>query len=172
MSRKQNITTIFRGGNRDLPQMVQRMVIHSSRCIDSMEGGNRFTHLRSLIFFEPMDSSPCKSLLKLLSDGYRLLKVLELGGEQIKMIPSEVFRLLHLEYLSLRGTQVEIIPKPIGKLKKLQCLDLKDTNVTELPIQILMLLHLQYLSVRPIEAIGFKAPYEIGSLKSRKHCAI
>ncbi|CDP20516.1 unnamed protein product [Coffea canephora] len=102
----------------------------------------------------------------------KLLKVLELGGEEIEETPNEIFNLLHLTYLSLYGTKVARVPRAIGKLQHLEYLHLGDTRVRELPVEILKLLKLRYLivfqRVDPSDDSygfhGFKGPSKLGGL--------
>ncbi|KAK9928110.1 hypothetical protein M0R45_025264 [Rubus argutus] len=87
------------------------------------------------------------SMRKYLSNGFRLLRVLDLETAPIKTFPKEIMDLFYLSYLSLRKTRVKVIPRSIGNLQNLETLDLKKTHVSELPVEILKLQKLRHLLV-------------------------
>ncbi|XP_028091830.1 disease resistance protein RPM1-like [Camellia sinensis] len=139
-AREQNIvTTICKQGSRR-PEKVRRLLIRSTS--DNVEYSKRFSQLRSLFVWGPMDSLPIASLHELFRRGSRLLNVLDLEGNPLETVPDEDFKLIHLRYLGLRNTKVKMVPKLIGKLEKLETIDLGGTYVTELLDEIL---HLQRL---------------------------
>ncbi|CDP12939.1 unnamed protein product [Coffea canephora] len=102
----------------------------------------------------------------------KMLKVLDLNGEEIEETPNEIFNLLHLTYLRLCGTKVERVPRAIGKLQHLEYLNLGYTGVRELPVEILKLQKLRHLLVfHPVDPsdedygyYGFKGPPKLGGL--------
>ncbi|CAL5417088.1 unnamed protein product [Camellia sinensis] len=167
------VTTICKQGSRR-PEKVRCLLIQSTS--DNVEYSERFSQLRSLIVWGPMDSLPIASLRELFRRGSRLLNVLDLAGTPLETIPDEVFKLIHLRHLGLRDTKVKMVPKLIGKLKKLETLDLGGTYVTELPNEILHLQKLRNLTSFHLKSSticfefgnmsGFKAPSQIGSLQS------
>ncbi|XP_073051924.1 disease resistance protein RPM1-like [Primulina eburnea] len=169
-SRERNIFLPASGEKIMWPNKIRRMAIHSA-FTNAQESFN-VKYLVSLFWFEFEDSESVQILHRVLQDGCRLLKVLDLRGAPLDKIPSEVFKLYYLKYLSLRRTNIKIIPKSIGNLQNLETLDLKHCRVTELPIQILKLCKLRhllvysYISARDTFSSGhpqsFKAPYEIG----------
>ncbi|KAL7176779.1 hypothetical protein ACSBR2_030180 [Camellia fascicularis] len=172
-ARDQNVvTTICRQGSR-MPEKVRRLLIQSTS--DNVEYSKRFSRLRSLIVWGPMDSLPIASLRELFRCS-RLLNVLDLAGTPLETIPDEVFKLICLRHLGLRDTKVKMVPKLIRKLENLETLDLRGTYVTELPNEILHLQKLRsltsfHLKSRTIyfefgDISGFKAPSQIGSLQS------
>ncbi|KAL3497931.1 hypothetical protein ACH5RR_040663 [Cinchona calisaya] len=171
-SREQNLVTVSTGGDCSrFPNNIRRLAIHGF--IEDYHEYNRFRHLRSLIIFTHTNPLFESSLSKLLSGALKLLTVLHLEGAELKSIPDEVFRLFHLRYLNLSNTSVESVPKSIGKLQNLEYLNLIGSNVMELPICILKLRKLRELLVyhqgnysKNYEIRGFKAPREIGRLRS------
>ncbi|XP_059658813.1 disease resistance protein RPM1-like [Cornus florida] len=144
-SREQNIAAIVSKRSTTWPEKVRRLSIQYT--LGNLKHTNRFSQLRSLLMFS-VEEPISKSLNPILfNGGVRLLKVLDLRGASLKILPNEVGKLFHLRYLSLRRTEVETLPKSIGKLENLETLDLKNTNVTELPVQILKLQRLRHLLV-------------------------
>ncbi|XP_059656937.1 disease resistance protein RPM1-like [Cornus florida] len=165
-SREQNIAAMVSKESTTWPEKVRRLSIQYT--LGNLQQTNRFPQLRSLLMFS-VEEPISKSLNPILfSGGVRLLKVLDLRGASLEMLPDEVGKLFHLRYLSLRGTEVETLPKSIGKLENLETLDLKYTNVTELPVQILKLQRLRHLLVYNynLDTCGFKAIVGIEGLSS------
>ncbi|PIN23808.1 Apoptotic ATPase [Handroanthus impetiginosus] len=167
---EQDIVVVDSQGKIQWHDSIRRLALHgSSKPTQQIYKGK---YLRSLLFFGSPDSEWGPILYKILCGRCRMLKVLELRGTPIDVIPNEVFKLYHLKYLGLSDTQVTIIPKSIGNLGKLETLDLKQCQITELPIEILKLQRLQnlllysYLHVHNFfEGVqGFNAPYEMGRL--------
>ncbi|XP_057478846.1 disease resistance protein RPM1-like [Actinidia eriantha] len=180
-SREQNIVTVACECGIVWPRKVRRLSVHQN--LESEQESSCFPHLRSLIVFSSIDSFSILSKVALLSDGLRLLTLLDLEGTQLETFPNEVVKLCHLRHLSLRRTNLKAVPKSIGNLQNLETLDLKQTHVTELPDEILKLQRLRHLvlySYHPQLAgssfqvqRGFKAPMGIGSLSSlQKLCSI
>ncbi|PHU30147.1 hypothetical protein BC332_02240 [Capsicum chinense] len=104
------------------------------------------TKLRFLLTFGIADPQSLSCISQVLGSS-RMLRVLDLRGAPLKMIPEIIFKLFHLRYLSLRNTNVKVLPRSIERLKQLEILDLKQTYVTELPVEILKLENLRHLLV-------------------------
>ncbi|XP_059656936.1 disease resistance protein RPM1-like [Cornus florida] len=172
-SREQNIAAMVSKESTTWPEKVRRLSIQYT--LGNLQQTNRVPQLRSLLMFS-VEEPISKSLNPILfNGGVRLLKVLDLRGASLEMLPDEVGKLFHLRYLSLRGTKVKTLPKSIGKLENLETLDLKETNVTELPVQILKLQRLRHLLVYndDLDTYGFKAIVGIEGLSSlQKLCYI
>ncbi|KAF7847008.1 hypothetical protein BT93_L3464 [Corymbia citriodora subsp. variegata] len=65
--------------------------------------------------------------------GFRAVKVMNLGGTQIRSLPISLLHLQDLRALLLRGcNHLEELP-PLGSLTKLNILDLHDTSIKHLP---------------------------------------
>ncbi|KAF3773970.1 Disease resistance protein [Nymphaea thermarum] len=81
--------------------------------------------LRSLLFF-PVDYIKRPNLASY-SAQFMLLRILDLGGAEIKKLPKQIGRLLHLRYLCFR-TQCYCrpkLPRSIGNLQNLETLDIR-----------------------------------------------
>ncbi|XP_071917937.1 disease resistance protein RPM1-like [Coffea arabica] len=177
-SREQNMVTVTTGQPMTWPsEKVRRLAIHSSSNSSNIQYHQQrqfysFEHLRSFITVRSTNPLLSKTFLAEVLRSSKLLKVLELGGQEIEKTPNEVFNLLHLTYLSLYGTKVERVPRAIGKLQHLEYLNLGDTGVRELPVEILKLQKLRHLivlqRVDPSDSDygfhGFKGPSKLGGL--------
>nr|GMD65197.1 disease resistance protein RPM1-like [Ipomoea batatas] len=153
------------------PEKARRLSVHGT--LGNVPMKRQGTKLRSLLTFNVRDSQFSSHVVQILSS-CRVLKVLELRGTCLEIVPEEIFQLLHLRYLSLRSTKVKVLPRSIKKLRMLEILDLKHTNITELPGAILELQYLRHLlvygtlpySYLPYDCSpGFKAPPGIGKLR-------
>lgn len=176
-SRDQNFAAIVKEHNTILPDRVRRLSIHN--VLQTVQQSRSVPQLRSLFMFGAVARS---SMRKYLSNGFRLLRVLDLEAAPIKTFPKEIMDLFYLSYLSLRKTRVKVIPRSIGNLQNLVTLDLKKTHVSELPVEILKLQKLRHLLVYHLKIesyahfnskFGFKAFSGIGDLQSlQKLCFI
>ncbi|XP_027157292.1 disease resistance protein RPM1-like [Coffea eugenioides] len=177
-SREQNMVTVTTGQPMTWPseEKVRRLAIHSSSNSSNIQYHQErqfysFEHLRSFITVSSTNPLLSKTFLSEVLRS-KLLKVLELGGEEIEETPNEIFNLLHLTYLSLYGTKVKRVPRAIGKLQHLEYLNLGDTRVRELPVEILKLQKLRVLKVyQQVDSSdddygfhGFKGPSKLGGL--------
>ncbi|KAF8402085.1 hypothetical protein HHK36_013037 [Tetracentron sinense] len=142
-SRNENFGAIADEHNTKLHEGVRRLSIYNS--VENVPQSQNFSHLRSLSMFGVHTLS--NSSMHTFFSGFRLLKVLDLKGAPLEMLPNEFVNLFHLRYLSLRRTRIKRLPNSIGKLQNLVTLDLKFTPVSELPSEILKLQRLQYLAV-------------------------
>ncbi|XP_055815359.1 disease resistance protein RPM1-like [Solanum dulcamara] len=150
------------------PHKIRHLVIHDQLASD-IQDTDQFKHLHSLITLGSSASVSNSFLLKLLSDSFKLLKVLDLTGSPLTKIPEGVFELFHLKFLNLRSTKIKHLPGSIGKLESLEFLDLRDTLVENLPVEILNLQYLCHIFIYRRGAgffHGFKAPKKIGTLVS------
>ncbi|XP_027157394.1 disease resistance protein RPM1-like [Coffea eugenioides] len=177
-SREQNMVTVTTGQPMTWPsEKVRRLVLHSSSNSSNIQNHQQrqfysFEHLRSFITVSSTNPLLSKTFLSEVLKSSKLLKVLELGGEEIEGTPNEIFNLLHLTYLDLYGTKLARVPRAIGKLQHLEYLNLGDTGVRELPVEILKLQKLRHLivfkRVDPSDSDygyhGFKGPSKLGGL--------
>ncbi|XP_027180844.1 disease resistance protein RPM1-like [Coffea eugenioides] len=177
-SREQNMVTVTTGQPMMWPsEKVRRLVVHSSSSNNTQHHQQRrsycFDHLRSFVTVGSTDPLLSKTLLSEVLGSSKLLKVLDLRGQETQEeIPNEIFNLFRLQYLNLCGTRVERVPNAIGKLQHLEYLNLADTRVRELPMAILKLQKLRFLKVyQQVDSSdddygyhGFKAPSNMGGL--------
>ncbi|XP_071916924.1 disease resistance protein RPM1-like [Coffea arabica] len=177
-SREQNMVTVTTGQPMTWPsEKVRRLALHSSSNSSNIQYHQQrqfysFEHLRSFIAVSFTNPLLSKTFLSEVLRSSKLLKVLDLRGEEIEETPNEIFSLLHLTYLSLYGTKVARVPRAIGKLQHLEHLNLGNTGVRELPVEILKLLKLRHLrvyqQVDPSDSDygyhGFKGPSKLGGL--------
>ncbi|KAL3506662.1 hypothetical protein ACH5RR_032044 [Cinchona calisaya] len=171
-SRDQNFVITTTGQHTIWPNKVRHLSIHGK--LSNLQLKRCGAQLHSLHAFG-MEGTQSMSNLLVMLNNCRMLKVLDLRGASLEVVPKVVFKLFHLRYLSLRSTKVKSIPRSIVRLQKLETLDLKDTYITELPSEILHLQHLRHLlvyrhveySYLPFDCIlGFKALKGIGKLAS------
>ncbi|CDP19587.1 unnamed protein product [Coffea canephora] len=175
---EQNMVIVTTGQPTMWPSdKVRRLVVHSSSSNNTQHHQQRrnycFDHLRSFITVGSMNSLLYKTLLSEVLGSSKLLKVLNLRGQETQEeVPNEIFDLFHLKHLGLYGTRVERVPKAIGKLQHLEFLDLGNTRVRDLPMELLKLKKLQVLKVyQQVDTSdidcgyhGFKAPSSMGGL--------
>lgn len=77
--------------------------------------------------------------------GLTSLRVLDLGGTQVKSLPLSLWELRELKFLNLSWTQIENLDERIGNLSSLQFLNLSHCmKLKSLPSQIVKLKNLRY----------------------------
>ncbi|XP_059311532.1 disease resistance protein RPM1-like [Lycium ferocissimum] len=171
-SRDDNFTTTTDEQNILWPEKTRRLSIHGT--LGNLQVKRSATKLRSLLTFGIADAQSLSCIIQVLGSS-KMLRVLDLRGAPLDMIPETVFQLFHLRYLSLRSTSVKILPRSIERLKQLEILDLKQTYITKLPVEILKLENLHNLLVyRTVSysylpyncSLGFKAFRGIGTLRA------
>ncbi|KAL6313096.1 hypothetical protein AAG906_021155 [Vitis piasezkii] len=74
--------------------------------------------------------------LEFIGKCFKVLRVLDLEGLEIKSLPSIVGKLIHLRYLGLRLMGVKMLPSSIGNLRSLQTLDVKISNKSQIYLYI------------------------------------
>ena len=89
---------------------------------------------------------------------------LDLSGNEIEVIPSEIGRLSKLSYLNLSGNCISELPEEIGLLKNLKCLNLSNNLITQLPLAITQLTNLTSLILNNNQIDNL--PNELWSLPS------
>ncbi|CAI9115239.1 OLC1v1016086C1 [Oldenlandia corymbosa var. corymbosa] len=87
-----------------------------------------------------------KFLSSILSNGLRLLRVLDLEGVYKPTLPDNLGDFFHLRYLGLRWTFLDTFPESIGRLSYLETLDIKHTLISTLPPFIWKMKHLKHLN--------------------------
>lgn len=111
------------------------------------------THLRTYTSFnyQKTDYMHAKTIGNLLghiiSNGFGLLRVLDLEGVYKPILPENLGNLCNLRYLGLRSTYLDTLPSSVGELTHLETLDLKHTCIDELPCSIWRLKKLYHLNL-------------------------
>ena len=82
-----------------------------------------------------------------LYEGFKLLRVLNLGMVEVLEIPKEVGRLIHLRYLRIRAPGIRHVPSSICNLLNLQTLDMRESSLSNLPDGIWKLQQLRHLDL-------------------------
>ena len=75
--------------------------------------------------------APCYKTEKSISllSGIQLIKVIDLEGAPIEVLPEQLGDLTNLRYLGLRNTKITVLPKSSKNLSRLQVLDIRGTSV-------------------------------------------
>ncbi|KAK4564487.1 hypothetical protein RGQ29_006523 [Quercus rubra] len=107
-----------------------------------------------------------ESTLEKLISTFRYLRVLDLHGLNMKMLPNTIDTLMHLKYLDLSYNDIEVLPSSITKLVNLQTLKLcKCKKLRELPVDIQKLVSLKHLDLKDCENLTHM-PHGLGQLTS------
>lgn len=75
------------------------------------------------------------------------VEVLDLGGQKLRTLPADLFRLTRLKKLVLYGNELRELPADIAKLTQLETLDLYDNKLQDLPLALASLGNLTRLDV-------------------------
>nr|XP_043627267.1 disease resistance protein RPM1 [Erigeron canadensis] len=141
-SEKDNFCSAYDDREARLVSKVQRLSIYIRN--GNIHLSNTLSrHLRAFFVFQ-METNLTFSINAVLSS-FKLLKVLELEGVSVDVIPNAVVGLFNLRYLNLRETSIDKLPKSMGRLRNLQTLDIRNTNLGKLPSGILDIPRLRHL---------------------------
>ncbi|EEF37196.1 leucine-rich repeat containing protein, putative [Ricinus communis] len=102
-------------------------------------------HLRSLLRLPRSQEYLRKSQWTYFGDWHKLIRVLDLEGAVMSILPKETGQLIHLRHLGLRHTGLQRFSFSINNLKNLQTLDLRDTRISRLPNDIWKMQNLRHL---------------------------
>ncbi|XP_030944244.1 disease resistance protein RGA2-like [Quercus lobata] len=106
------------------------------------------------------------STLKKLISTSRYMRVLDLHGLKMKMLPNTLGTLMHLKYLDLSFNDIEVLPSCITKLVNLQTLKLSwCEKLRKLPVDIQKLVSLKHLHIDHCENLTHM-PCGLGQLTS------
>ncbi|KAG1342571.1 disease resistance protein RPM1 [Cocos nucifera] len=84
-----------------------------------------------------------------------MLRMLDLGGTNVRRLSRQIASCRLLRYLSLRDTNLDSLPKALGKLLNLETLDLRGTRIKRLPAEVINLHRLRYLHVSSPTPLGW-----------------
>ncbi|CAL5390820.1 unnamed protein product [Camellia sinensis] len=141
-SEEENFCTAYNGQESRAEGKFLRLSVYN-RGGNIQLSKNMSRHLRSFFVFE---TDTCTSFsLNVVSSNFKFLKVLDVEGVSIEIIPGSLINLFNLSHLNLRDTKVRELPKSMERLHNLQTLDVRNTNVTRLPSRISKLLKLRHL---------------------------
>ncbi|MQL97790.1 hypothetical protein Taro_030489 [Colocasia esculenta] len=89
--------------------------------------------------------------------GLKLIRVVDIEGAPVEMLPKEIGTMVHLKYLGLRRTKLSTLPAAIRNLHKLETLDIMDIRGISLPDAVWnmkTIRHIHASSVRPHASCG------------------
>ncbi|XP_058114730.1 disease resistance protein RPM1-like [Magnolia sinica] len=164
MLKKEEFAAILTNRRNNFEEAQRRLAIQNT-AID-IPGSMRELNPRSILLFNDQEF-PSSSFCRMFSK-FKLLRVLDLEGTKIKILPNEVGGLIHLRYLSLRRTQIEELPVSLQRLHNLQTLDVRDSHLKGLPTGIEMLTKLRHLKLMKFSKRSefYKMPKQTASLSN------
>ena len=95
-----------------------------------------------------------------------LVTQVDISHSNLSEIPSEIGKLINLEYINLGYNEITSIPPEIGKLNNLTWIDLNGNEITSIPSEIGNLENLTRLSLHNNQITSI--PTEIGKLNNLK----
>ncbi|XP_058114739.1 disease resistance protein RPM1-like isoform X1 [Magnolia sinica] len=164
MFKKEEFAAILTNRRNNFEEAQRRLAIQNT-AID-IPGSMPELNPRSLLLFNDQEF-PSSSFCRMFSK-FKLLRILDLEGTKIKILPNEVGGLIHLRYLSLRRTQIEELPLSLQRLHNLQTLDVRDSHLKGLPTGIEMLTKFRHLNLMKISDSRefYKMPKKTASLSN------
>ncbi|KAJ1266984.1 hypothetical protein BS78_07G021900 [Paspalum vaginatum] len=129
--------------NKGASTSARRISLRTSHV--SLHKGHK-KRLRSVFMFSA--SAPVVLKSKIVAKRFGLVRVLDLEGANVLILPEEIGGLLHLRYLGLRGTRLKKLPRTLQKLYHLQTLDIRKTWINAIEFEIKFLRNLRNLEMR------------------------
>ncbi|MQL71123.1 hypothetical protein Taro_003473 [Colocasia esculenta] len=143
LSSGENLTGVQ--GLEGAPMTVRRLSMASKGVATVPNGTDQMIHLRTLLLF---DNPEIRTIRKSLFQRLRRLRVLDLMGTEIEMLPESVGCLKHLRYLNLSFSKLAKLPESVGQLRNLQFLILQGcASLRSLPNVVSRLHNLRALDV-------------------------
>ncbi|KAJ4974355.1 hypothetical protein NE237_007529 [Protea cynaroides] len=138
--------------------MSRRLAIHSTKKKEKgteVVDSSSLNGPRSMLCFDNLISNVRSLEDKSFYKSFKLLRVLYLGGKQMKLqsLPHEIGELVLLKYLNLSGASMLIrLPSSIRNLRNLLTLDISRTGISGIPGPVFELEELRYFhgSNRPL----------------------
>jgi len=123
-----------------------------------------------------MFKTPSPILKKIATCQEKQDTVLDLSGQDLPIIPPEVFSLLHLEELHLRNNAIQVLPLDIRQLNQLRLLDLRNNPLQKITDTFGLFIHYvdyQRYNLSPENIVGLqivrKLPSEIFQLPNLRY---
>ncbi|XP_042478969.1 disease resistance protein RPM1-like [Macadamia integrifolia] len=171
ISKGEKFCVSYNRGEGEEVANARRLAMH--KCDEDIPRCFDMSKLRSFFVFatETTMSSQSYELPK----KFKFLRVLDLQGVPITILPDEIGELFSLRYLNLRETHIKEIPKALGKLRNLLTLDICDTKVEKLPTSAvnlhslcnLLMYHYDPRRSKSFDFVsGTKVPFDISKLES------
>ncbi|OAY40597.1 putative disease resistance protein At1g50180 [Manihot esculenta] len=111
-------------------------------------------HLRSLLRFTTSDEYLQSHQWTHFGDCHKLLRVLDLQGAIVSILPKATGELIHLRHLGLKNTGLKRFSFPINNLSKLQTLDIRATKLSRMPKELWKMQSLRRLYFHRIAITG------------------
>ena len=148
-----------------VPPTARHVSIHDAD--NTIPNTNSFLH--SLVVSAKDGLSEASSdCLRNVFHNAKLLRVLDLKNTQLKSLPDEVGKLVHLRYLGVRHSKLNELPESISNLRNLQTLDISWSGYEfELSNGVLNLAQLRHLKMyRPMNDNEVRVPQGISRLRN------
>ncbi|KAK9159565.1 hypothetical protein Syun_005906 [Stephania yunnanensis] len=130
----------FQGNNGE---KTRRVAIHTDADVwPPPNFHRRGSRIHSILLFVLQEEF---SYARMTKKRFMFLRVLDLEGTYISIMPKALGKLIHLRYLGLRRTWLTTLPSSVRKLFNLQTLDLKCTRINSLSSSIWRLKQLRHL---------------------------
>ncbi|KAF2307786.1 hypothetical protein GH714_031717 [Hevea brasiliensis] len=144
---------------------ARRIAVHTSLHMHmSLRHPN--PHLRSLLRFTRSPESLWRCQWTYISDYHKLLRVLDLQGAAVHILPKETRELIHLRHLGLRNTGLKRFSFSINNLSKLQTLDIRATKISRIPYEIWEIESLRHLYFHRTAITG-RLPVHVSAMNLR-----
>ncbi|KAJ9184698.1 hypothetical protein P3X46_004400 [Hevea brasiliensis] len=144
---------------------ARRIAVHTSlHMYMSLRHPN--PHLRSLLRFTRSPESLWRCQWTYISDYHKLLRVLDLHGAAVHILPKETRELIHLRHLGLRNTGLKRFSFSINNLSKRQTLDIRATKISRIPYEIWEIESLRHLYFHRTAITG-RLPVHVSAMNLR-----
>ncbi|CAA7407865.1 unnamed protein product [Spirodela intermedia] len=122
---------------------VRRLSLHAGVAEDYVSLVKYTPRVRTLMWF----NARRRRVVNFTIPELKLLRVIDLEGAPLAVLPKQVGDLVHLRYLGLRWTKIRGLPSSVGNLPHLQCLDVQWTRIERMPRSVWKLEALRHVDV-------------------------
>ncbi|CAA7407862.1 unnamed protein product [Spirodela intermedia] len=129
-----------------LDSSVRRLSLHGG-AEDYVSHVKSTPRLRTLLWF----NAHRRGLISFPIPELKLLRVVDLEGAPLAVLPEEVGDLKHLRFLCLRLTRIRKLPSSVGKLCHLQSLDTSGTEIQTIPRVVWMIEALRHVHIPEVQ---------------------